>query len=122
MKVIYFIWLFKHSTSLLWAYIFQNLQFLLLNPYERLKTSPFNMPNKRASQNFIPFLKKKELIGCGFSSVNQLVQLRTHITDFHAQNTLFQIKQFLTPKFLFSLEAISFLILIKTMSKRTLDC
>ena len=118
MKAIYFIWLFKHSISLLWVHIFQNLQYLLLNPYKRLKTSPFYMANKRAGQNIS---QKQELIGCGFSSVNQLVQLRTHIMDFHAQNTLFQIKQFLTPKFLFSLEAISFLILIKTMSKGTLD-
>ena len=47
---------------------------------------------QKSKPNLYIISQKKELTGCGFSLVNQPVQLRTHITDFHVQNTLFQIK------------------------------
>lgn len=78
---------FTHSNgcSLLWVYVFQNLKFLLLNAYKRLKkkkkTAPSYVANKRASQNFISCLIFKKIILCGFSSVNQPYSLvRTHNT------------------------------------------
>lgn len=121
---------FKHSNgcSLLWVYVFQNLKFLLLNAYKRLKKKKKNCSILRGKQKSKPkfyimsHFKKNHFVWIFFSEPTiQFSKNSQHQGPSCKKYTLFYIKKFLIPKFLFSLEAISFLILIKTMSYSALD-
>lgn len=77
---------FTHSNgcSLLWVYVFQNLKFLLLNAYKRLKKKKKLLHPTWQTKEQAKILYRlifKKIILCGFSSVNQPYSLvRTHNT------------------------------------------